>query len=189
MKALRRASELEPTEASCLLNMHMVAAEAGKKLAASDHEETINRLSNGHISASTILALKFLGECISTTCASLQGNMETWLKLLLNRSDTREYDASFYYHLLGRTLLAQEKMDEAINAYKRSYQLDPKYLHPLFELGYLYLSLQRIEDAEATLIELQHANRGNKHPRDADIEKFSNDIKVYQKLRHVKPRN
>jgi tetratricopeptide (TPR) repeat protein len=114
--------------------------------------------------------------------------MEIWLGILLNRSDSGEYDASLFYHLLGRTL-SGAKIEGAINAYKQSHRLDPKYLHPLFELGYLYLSLRRIEDAKVTLNELQHANQGNKHPRDADIEKFSKDIKAYQKQRHVKPRN
>lgn len=189
MKALRRASELEPSEASYLLNMHMVTAEAGKELSDLDHEETVNRLTNGHVSASTILALQFLGECISSACASLQSKMETWLRLLLKRSKSGGQDASLYYHLLGRTLAGQGKLDEAINAYKSSYQLDQKYLHPLFELGHLYLVLQRIDDAEATLRELRYANQGNKHPRDADIENFSKEIVEHQKLRQVKPRS
>ena len=180
MKALRRASELEPTEASYLINMHMVAAEAGKNMTVPDHEETINRLKNGHLSATTILALQYVDECISTTCPSLQGDMETWLNILLNRSASGEHDASLFYHLLGRTLYVEGKADGAINAYKRSYQLDPQYLHPLIELGYLYIRLQRIGDAETILRELRQANQGNKHPRDAEINKFAEDIMLYK---------
>jgi tetratricopeptide (TPR) repeat protein len=188
IKALRRASELEPTEVAYLINMHMAAAEVGKRLSDFDHAETLNRLRDGLLTATSIQAMQNIAECILTTCASLQGDMEIWLGILLNRSDSGEYDASLFYHLLGRTL-SGAKIEGAINAYKQSHRLDPKYLHPLFELGYLYLSLRRIEDAKVTLNELQHANQGNKHPRDADIEKFSKDIKAYQKQRHVKPRN
>ena len=189
MKALHRASELDPTEASYLINIHMVAVEAGRRISAADRAETHDRLKNGNLTATTILALQYVGDCILTTCRPLQGEMEAWLRILLDRSASGEYDASLFYYLLGRTLLSQGKIDEAIAAYQRSHQLDQKYLHPLIELGYLYLRLQRIEDAEATLKELQLANQGNKHPRDAYVTKFAEDIKLYQKPKQVKPSN
>jgi len=189
IKALRRASELEPAEVAYLINMHMAAAEAGKRLSDLDHAETLNRLRNGLLTATSIQAMQNISDCILTTCRSLQGDMEIWLRILLNRSDAGEYDASLFYHLLGRTLLSQGKIDEAIAAYQRSHQLDQKFLHPLIELGYLYLRLQRIEDAEAALKELQLANQGNKHPRDAYVTKLAEDIKLYQKPKQVKSSN
>jgi tetratricopeptide (TPR) repeat protein len=167
----------------------MVAVEAGRRISAADRAETHDRLKNGNLTATTILALQYVGDCILTTCRPLQGEMEAWLRILLDRSASGEYDASLFYYLLGRTLLSQGKIDEAIAAYQRSHQLDQKFLHPLIELGYLYLRLQRIEDAEAALKELQLANQGNKHPRDAYVTKLAEDIKLYQKPKQVKSSN
>ena len=189
VKAMRRAYELEPSEASYLINMHMAAAQAGKKISSSEYAETLNRLRTGSLTATTIQALQFVGDCILTTCASLKGEMEAWLRVLLNRSASGEYDASLFYHLLGRTLFGQGKIDEAISAYKESFRLDPRYLHPMIELSYIYLRLNNISEAEKVLGELRRMNEGHKHPRDAEIEKLSEDIKHFKNLPPKKPRN
>lgn len=174
--ALRRASELEPNEAAHPINIQLAAAYAGKALDRTDHEETVKRLSTGLLTATTSLALQTTGDCILTWCRALQNHMEAWLKVLLAREASGEYDASIYYFLLGRTLFSQGKLAEAIDAYRRSHQIDPKYLHPLIEVGYIYVRIKRLDDAGKVLHQLEAANRTHLHPRDREVAELARTI-------------
>jgi tetratricopeptide (TPR) repeat protein len=179
--ALRRASELEPNEAAHLINIQVAAASAGKTLVQEDHEEIMKRLSAGRLTATTSLALQTVGDCILTWCRPLQGHMEAWLKLLLAKEPSGEYDASMYYFLLGRTLFSQGRLAESIDAYRRSHEIDPKYLHPLIEVGYLYVRIKRLDDAEKVLQQLEAANRLNLHPRDREVAELARTISEARK--------
>lgn len=174
--ALRRASVLDPGEAAHLINVQIAASSAGKMLEQSDHQEIVRRLTAGLLTPTTSLALQTAGDCILTWCRPLQGPLEEWLRVLLTRKPSGEYDASMYYYLLGRTLFGQGKLAEAIQAYRRSHELDPKYLHPLIEVGYLYVRIQRLDDAEKVLQKLISANRLNLHPRNREIEDLTRKI-------------
>lgn len=174
--ALRRASELEPNEVAHLINIQVVIASAGKMPAREDHEEIMKRLSAGHLTATTSLAFQTVGDCILTWCRPLQGHLETWLRLLLATESSGEYDASTYYFLLGRTLFGQGRLVEAIDAYRRSHEIDPKYLHPLIEVGYVYVRINRLDDAEKVLRQLEAANRANLHPRDREVAELARTI-------------
>jgi Flp pilus assembly protein TadD len=187
--ALRRASELDPHEAAYLINIQMAAASAGKTLDRADHEEILKRLSTGQLTATTSLALQSTGDCILTWCRSLQIPMEAWLRTLLAREPSGEYDASEYYFLLGRALFSQGRLAEAIDAYRRSHEIDPKYLHPLIEVGYLYVRIKRLDDAEAVLRQLEAANRVNLHPRDHDVEGLARTISEARKSQDQPAKN
>lgn len=179
--ALRRASELNPEEAAHLINIQLAAVSAGKTLEQADHEETLKRLSTGRLTATTSLSLETVGDCILTWCRSLQNPMEVWLRTLLEREPSGEYDASMYYFLLGRTLFSQGRLAEAIDAYRRSHEIDPKYLHPLIEVGYLYVRINRLDDAEKVLRQLEAANHLNLHPRDREIAELARSISEARK--------
>jgi tetratricopeptide (TPR) repeat protein len=179
--ALRRASELELNEAAHLINIQLAAVYAGKTLDKTDHEETMKRLSAGLLTATTSLALQTTGDCIVTWCRALQNHMEAWLKVLLAREPSGEYDASIYHFLLGRTLFSQGRLAEAIDAYRRSHEIDPEYLHPLIEVGYLYVRIKRLDDAEAVLRQLEAANRVNLHPRNHDAAELARNISEARK--------
>lgn len=176
MIALRRASDLDRGEAAHLINMQIAASSAGKKLEQADRDEIVNRLKTGHLTPTTSLALQTAGDCILTWCRPLQGPLEEWLRILLAREPSGEYDASMYHYLLGRALFGQGKLADAIQAYRRSHELDPKYLHPLIEVGYLYVRIQRLDDAEKVLRKLETANRLNLHPRDQEIKDLTRKI-------------
>jgi len=186
VQALRRASELEPNEASYLINIYMSAAQLKKVLPDTVHDEILNRLRNGNLTATTIWSIKNVGECILTTCASLSHDMETWLRILLERTASGEYDASLFQYLLARSLLGQGKFDQAVPAYKESIRLDPYYLHPMIELGYVYIRLGKFGEAESLLIELRRKNKSHKHPQDNEIEKLDNNIQHYKNLSQKK---
>jgi tetratricopeptide (TPR) repeat protein len=101
--------------------------------------------------------------------------MEQWLKTILNRKKIPG-DKSFFYYTLGLSLVSQDKVDEAIEAFQNSHQSDPIYLHPLFALASIYVQLSQIDNAERVLEQLRSANRGNPHPRNQSIDFVASDI-------------
>lgn len=176
MQAFRRASELAPTEASYLLFMNMFAARAGQKLDQADAEETVRRLTTDRITPTTGQAFQYLGDCILTWCRSLNSPMEGWLATLLKRSSDISIDASYVNFLLARTLFSQGKVNEAIAAYNRSFQEDQNYLHPLFDLAYLYVRVGDGDKARETIRRLKEANKTTLHPRDREIQETEKHI-------------
>ena len=176
MQAFRRAAELAPEEASYLLYMNMFAANAGEKFDQAGADETLRRLATGRITATTGQALQYLGDCILSRCRSLGPSMELWMKTLLNRDDQTGVDKSYVNFLLARSLVSQGKIKEAIMAYNLAHVTDSNYLHPLFDLAYLYVREGDSDMARDTLRRLREANRTARHTRTEQIEETEKDI-------------
>lgn len=172
MQHFRRAAELHRAETSYLFYMHMFAAQRRETLPLNEQQETLRRLREGHITNTTGQALDYLGDCISSWCQSLRVPMENWLRILIDRPGKTTMDISYLQLLLGRTLLSQGRVDDAVAAYRRSYELDRKYLHPLIELTAMYIQLGNTSNAARVFDELKSANRQSKHPRDKEIQEL-----------------
>lgn len=176
MQAFRRAAELAPEEPSYLLFMNMFAANAREKFDQAGANETLRRLATGRITATTGQAMQYLGDCILSWCHSLSPEMEVWMKTLLNRQDQTGVDRSYVTFLLARSLVGQEKIDEAITTYKLSHELDKNYLHPLFDLAYLYARIGDGEKARETIVKLREADRTTMYPKTEQIEETQKEI-------------
>ena len=184
IQAFRHAALLAPEEPSYLLYMNMFAANARLKFDQAGADETIKRLATGHITASTGQALQYLGDCVLSWCHSLGPSMELWMKTMLNREDQTGVDKNFIYFLLARSLFAQGKVNEAIKAYNLAHETDKNYLHPLFDLAYLYARKGDGDMAMETIRRLKEANRTARYPRTDQIEETEKDI---EKLLHRSP--
>jgi tetratricopeptide (TPR) repeat protein len=110
--------------------------------------------------------------------------MELWMKTMLNREDQTGVDKNFIYFLLARSLFAQGKVNEAIKAYNLAHETDKNYLHPLFDLAYLYARKGDGDMAMETIRRLKEANRTARYPRTDQIEETEKDI---EKLLHRSP--
>jgi tetratricopeptide (TPR) repeat protein len=174
MTAIRRAAELDEHEPGYLISLNWIAAQGGLELSAADQQETLKSLQHFGVTTLSATMFEFVSDCLRSNCRTLQKPMEQWLRLSIEKKLIR--DPSFSYYMLGKTLVAQGRNDEAVNAFYRSYQLDPLYLHPLFELTNLYISLGQTEKATQVLTELRKANRTNPHPRDREIETVARTI-------------
>lgn len=168
MRAMRRAAELDKREPGYLISLHWFAAQAGEEFSPAEQESTLRRLKDFGVTTLSAMMFEFVSKCLRTSCTTLQQPMEQWLRFSIESKKIG--DASFAYYLLGQTLAAQGRTDEAVDALYRSYQIDPIYLHPLFELANLYIELGDMEKASQVLSELRKANRANPHPRDREIE-------------------
>lgn len=168
MRAMRRAAELDEGEPGYLISLHWFAAQGGAKLSAVEQENTLKRLKDSGVTTLSAMMFEFVSNCLRTSCTTLQQPMEQWLRFSIENKTIG--DRSFAYYLLGRTLAAQGRTDEAVDALYRSYQMDPIYLHPLFELANLYIDTGNTEKAAHVLSKLRKANQANPHPRDREIE-------------------
>jgi protein O-mannosyl-transferase len=168
MSAIRRAAELNEREPGYLISLQWIAAQAGLELSAADQQNTLRSLKDFGVTTLSATMFEFVSNCLRSNCATLQKPMEQWLRLSIEKKLVR--DPSFSYYMLGKTLVAEGRNDEAVDAFYRSYQMDPIYLHPLFELANLYINLGETEKAAHVLTELRKANRTNPHPRDREIE-------------------
>jgi tetratricopeptide (TPR) repeat protein len=177
LQIYRHAAELNPDEPGILINLQMSTARHGRPLNPVDHEELLRNLKSKPLTATTGWALNNVAACILDTCKTLQPLMEEWLKALLERQSIRSVDRSYYYHLLGRTLIGQGKINEAVDAYRKSYELDPFYISPLAELADMYIQLGRMDYARIIISEIQRANKRVPHPKTREVERLESLIR------------
>jgi tetratricopeptide (TPR) repeat protein len=174
MRAMRRAAELDKHEPGYLISVRWIAAQAGEKLDPQEQEEMLKALKGSGVTTLTAMMFEYVSNCLRTSCTTLQQPLERWLRFSIENKAIG--DRSFAYYLLGRTLAAQGRNSEAVDAFYRAYQMDPIYLHPLFALANLYIDSGDKEKAAQVLSELRNANRANPHPRDREIEAVARAI-------------
>jgi protein O-mannosyl-transferase len=168
---LRRASELNQREAAFLMGMHWIAAKRGETITPEERQETLRRLAAYPVSSTAGHTLNSINECILNSCRGLQQDMETWMRVLLEKEHA-PMEASFYYYLLGRASYGQGKLQQSIDAFIASHQTDPVYLHPLLELGAIYVRTGKTGPTEKVLALLQQINSKHRHPQDEAIKKL-----------------
>ena len=172
IQAYRRAVDLNPDEPGFLINLFMSTARHGQSLGPADEEKIIYLLQTKRITATTSWALNNAAACILDECKTLQPLLETWLKTILEKSPSRFNDPSFNYYLLGRTLLGQGKINEAIDFYRKSYELDTQYLNPMIELADTYIQIGRTDYAQIIITEIQRANERVIHPKERELKRL-----------------
>ena len=184
--AFKHASELNRNEALYRVNMHVAASIAGITLGRDEEAETLRRMKDNIDSASVFLALENINDCVHTKCRNLQTTVLYWTEQLIETLPPHINRALFYY-LRGNALAGLGRTEEAITAFMRSYQEDKKYLHPLIEATKIYIQKHNIDKAEEVLEMLRAANRGNLHPRDAEIAKLAENIGKLKKEQKISP--
>jgi protein O-mannosyl-transferase len=184
LRQMRRVTRLAPHEAGFLMSLQAVQVTRGGKIDMAEHQEVIHRLSTYPATAVTLRELSSIGDCVTTTCTALQPYLESWVQALLANARTK--DLSFFYFLQGRSLIGQGRFNDAVEAYKRSHELDPSYMNPLLDLAELYLALN-LPDHAATIVEvLREVNKRSVQKRDRSINYLADKIQQ-QKPTHAKP--
>jgi tetratricopeptide (TPR) repeat protein len=180
MQVYHHAAELNPAETGILINLQMSAARHGQMLNPADQEELLQNLSSKPLTATTGWAINNVAACILDACKTLQPMMEQWLKTIMERPGARYIDRSYYYYLLGRTLIGQGKINEAVDAYRNSYELDPNYINPLVELADMYIQLGRLDYAQVIISEIQRANTRVPHPKTRELEQLESAMRKHE---------
>lgn len=175
LRASRRASELAPHEPGYRINAEIARVRLGLPPDSARVAEINRLIAERPPSIVTQKTLQYVTSCIANVCTQLQNGLETWLRTLIDRGSAR-IDRSFYYYLLGRTLLTQGKTLDALNALERSVQYDRRYLHPLFLLAAVFVELGQTENAELMLERIRAVNALTPHPRHRETAQLAEII-------------
>ena len=101
--------------------------------------------------------LRLYSKCLPDACTYMAPDMAGWLEAYL-ASEQPTFDRSYVYFLLGRTYRQQGRIQDALNAFQRAHDLDPRYLHPLFEQANILLALRQWDAATQVLDSIRAAN-------------------------------
>lgn len=172
--AVRKAASLAPREAAHVIDQLLMDAQQQRAPDPTLHAEVLSRLTNGRISATTVITLDLVSDCLETSCKSLTPLMEQWLETILRKPNAP--DPGYFQYQLGRIKAIQGKYGDALNLFQRAYEADRQFLHPLFEQINIFLALGQIDNAEFVLAELKRANAHGRYPRDREITQVEADI-------------
>ena len=184
--ALRLATEIQPNEPSHFIWLFSVQVHKDKIPDPQIQHQILNLLADAPLTATTIKTLGDVAGCLATWCNALSRPMEEWLDVLMQRQHNAG-DKSYYYYLLGISLVNQGKTDEAIAAFWKSSELDPQYLHPLFSLASIYVQLKDLNKAEKVLHLLHMSDKNNSHSMPRQVELVAADIERLKESLTVPP--
>ncbi|HKQ30740.1 MAG TPA: hypothetical protein VJS66_05595 [Burkholderiales bacterium] len=170
----RRAAELAPNEPSYLMGIVAVVVSRGGKIDTTDLETIDRLLESRPLSAPTLYELSEISNCVTRNCTRMQPYLQRWTSAMLRNPGKK--DVSYSYFLLGRALLGQDRPNDAVEAYKRAYELDNNFMHPLLDLVELYLYYGKPDYADAILAQARIVNTRSVHKRDAEIERLAGKI-------------
>lgn len=183
-EAVRQAATLDTHEAGYAMELLLLDARQKKTSNQADHAEVLRRLRDGKISATTILTLNRVDECLPKWCGSLLPYTEQWVEIILEKSDAP--DPYYFQYRLGRIKAMQGKYLEALNLFQQAHDADKQFLHPLFEQIAIFLKLGQIQNAEYVLAKLKEANIQARYPRDREISRAETDINRLKKQANYK---
>jgi len=171
--AFRHAARLEPGEAGYLINIHILASWMGESVSDKEKILLLGLLRSGHITPLTKITLEYTAGCTSSSCRSLRKPLESWIRVLIKRLERHRKSVSFYQYLLGRTLDAQGRTNEAIAAFIQSHNNDTDYLHPLFSIVAIYIRNNDPINSRKWLERLRVASARSAYPRSSEIEQLN----------------
>lgn len=174
--ALRHAASLKPHEPGPLINLVSLSAMHGASPNKGDIDAINDRLVRYPTTATTQRAVQIAADCTLTSCRTLAPHLERWLQILLDKQAGSSYYVPLYHYFLGRSLIAQGKVNEAIGAYQTAYKLDPAYIVPLFDIAQIYLGLGRHEYAQTIANEIRRVNQTVPLPRHRELRELEKAI-------------
>ena len=187
--AINKARELEPSESSYAINSLVLKILLNKPIPTELPKEIIYKLNRNSFTASTQIAFTYISPRIGMKeYIPLQPYYVEWLEVILKKlGDTRQ--ASIYHYFLAKAYLAMGNTLNAINSHQRAFNLDKKFINPLFEMGNIFLALKQAESAKIVLAQIEKANKNPKLERhyDTHIQELKNAIKKIDGKENNKP--
>lgn len=98
----------------------------------------------------------------------------------LTKETDNKRDKAKVYHNLGNSLLAQKKIDESIDAYKKSLRLNPNDMETKYNLAYAEKMKQQQENKKKNKQNQQDKNKQNKDQNKNNKDKQNQDQKKNQ---------
>jgi tetratricopeptide (TPR) repeat protein len=110
------------------------------------------------MSAFATSVLRIHSDCLNTGCSYMAADLAGWLEAYI-KSGQSTVDHSYLQFLLGVAYREQGRMQDALNAFEQAHNIDPGYLHPLFEQANIFMALGQWDNAAFNLERIREANR------------------------------
>ena len=157
-KAINSARTILPSESSYAINSLVIAILLKKPISTDLVEETNTKLKNNPFSTSTQISFAHISTHLAKKeFETLRPYFITWLEIILNKlGETKQ--ASIYQYFLAKAYLITGNTLAAINAHQHAFNLDRKFINPLFEAGNIFLALKQPSNARIVLAQIEEAN-------------------------------
>ncbi len=180
-EAYLAAITYQPNDPSLLIGLQMIRSNQNLMPDPDVDQQIILLINKYPLNATFHRTLGHVTECLQTSCTTLINSMEQWTRTLLQQEsgNTRK---SHYSYLLATNLVAQNRIQEAINAYRQSFELNRRNINVLLSLTDLYIQLGHPTQAEAIL---EYVEKNNNYLKKRNKQKI---IYLHNKIRKLKSR-
>jgi len=178
ISAIKKAMQLNKNEIAFALYHQHILATSKRQISEEIQLKTLERIKRSRITPSTELALEQIAECLSLeVCKSLRLNYIQWINIIIEKKPS-----TAYFHLFkGKAVLSIGDDLKAINIFQKSYELDEKFIHPLFEMIDILLKKGDIIHAEKVLVWIKQANQKSQISRNFEIKQLEKAINTLKK--------
>lgn len=157
-KAINKSRVLDPTESAYAINSLVLASILGKPINNTLEEDIRAKLKKNPFTTSTQVALAHISTHLNRKgFIPLQPYFIGWLNIILKKLGPTP-QASIYHYFLAKAYLATGETLQAINAHQQAFNLDKKFINPLFEMGNIFLALKQADNARVVLKQIEEAN-------------------------------
>ena len=168
-EAINTARKLAPAESSYAINSLVLAVLLKKPFGEELNSEIKRKLKENPFSASTQIAFAHISTHLNNEAFKpLRPYFIEWLTVILNKLGTTQ-QASIYHYFLAKAYLITGNTLGAINAHQQAFNLDNKFINPLFEMGNIFLALNQPAGAKIVLTQIEKANKNLKLKRDYSL--------------------
>ncbi|OUR83286.1 hypothetical protein A9Q82_04355 [Cycloclasticus sp. 46_120_T64] len=164
--AIKKAILLDPNEIALYMYYQHILASTNQTINASIQEKTLQIIKDHRATPSAQLALSQLSNCLSfDSCAPLRKNYLAWTNALIKKKPNMGY----YYLFKGKAHLALGDEIKALNVFQNAFDMDNRFLHPLFEMADILIKQADVENSARIINWLKEANKKAPISRDKEI--------------------
>lgn len=171
--AIKKAMELSPDEIALPMYYQHMLATSQLPITNSIQKDTLNIIKDNKITPSAQLALSQLSDCLPLdSCKAIRKNYLEWVDEIIKKHPRMAY----YYLFKGKALLALGEEIQALNTFQNAFDMDEKFLHPLFEIADIFIKKGDTTNSLRVINWLKEANKKATIPRDNEINQLEKNF-------------
>ena len=179
-QAIKKAMELDPNETSYAMHYQNLLSIHNKPIPAELQQETLRRIKSNLLTPSTKLALNQIVDCIrKEPCSPLKNNFLTWMNAVIEKKPNE----AAYHYIRGKAQRASGNELAALNDFQHSHDINPQFLHPLFEMADILIRKGQVTQAKEVVKWIEESNEKTTFRRDKELHKLKKIITKLERNR------
>lgn len=176
--SIEKAMELSPHEIALPLYYQHILISNKLFISNAIQAATLERIKQHKITPSAQLALSQISDCLPLDeCKALRKNYLGWIDAVIEKHP----NIAYYYLFKGKAHVALGEHITALNVFQNAFDMDQKFLHPLFEIADILLKQGDIENAKRVINWLKEANEQVPIRRDDEILQLEENLRTLSK--------